>query len=80
MGLILGKWFYYRPLTVVVDVRFAFVGNTGASVIMPKYELHLIENSRYSAGSFYRMRNSPEFLTSDGNSVELWTAKTAPHN
>ena len=29
VGLILGKWFYYRPLTVVVDARFAFVGNTG---------------------------------------------------
>jgi hypothetical protein len=48
LGCVLGKWFYYRPLTVMVDARLTFVDRDAASAIIAKHELHGVHDSPYS--------------------------------
>jgi hypothetical protein len=47
LGCILGRWFYYRPLTAIAGARLFVVDRAVASAILAKHELHPVEDSTY---------------------------------
>jgi hypothetical protein len=69
LGCVLGKWFYYRPLTVMVDARLTFVDRDAASAIIAKHELHGVHDSPYS-WLILADDELPELLKNDGKLVK----------
>jgi hypothetical protein len=77
LGCVLGKWFYYRPLTVVVDARLVFVDRAAAQATMATHELHPVDDSPYD-WLVVADDELTQLLTSGGKSLSP-TGTTAPH-
>jgi len=81
LGCILGKWFYYRQLTVVVDARLAIVDAGAATATLSNHQLHPVKGSQYGWITL-RVDELPFLLKLAGKLVEpLGTTAnhTVPH-
>jgi hypothetical protein len=68
VGIVLGRYFYYRPLTIIVGSRFAIIDGPAASGILSEHAPHSMAGTPY-LWVILRDDELPEFLQFNGQSV-----------